>query len=122
MIKSVAAPRPLSTWERGTLEQLLSQPFHDSDELCKQAGTARVAEEYPAPDPSVMLWVDRAAVAPAPVRRRIPVEGEAADEDGTPVHVLLHVVDGYLSELEVYRSDGKPVRCVPEPSSLTLFC
>lgn len=42
----------------------------------------------------------------ASVASRIPVEGEYADADGVPVHVLLHVIDGVVNELEVYREDG----------------
>jgi hypothetical protein len=39
---------------------------------------------------------------PAIVDRRIPIEGSYVDSDGVRVHVLLHVVDGYLEEFEVY--------------------
>jgi hypothetical protein len=43
---------------------------------------------------------------PAEVVRRIPVEAETEDVDGVPIHVLLHVVNGYMNELEVYREDS----------------
>jgi hypothetical protein len=46
----------------------------------------------------------------APVALRIPVEGMAADADGVAIAVLLHVVDGWVTELEVYRVDGKQIR------------
>jgi hypothetical protein len=36
------------------------------------------------------------------------------------VHILLHVLDGYLSEIEVYRPDGELLQQVPEPSSLAI--
>jgi hypothetical protein len=43
------------------------------------------------------------------VRRRIPVEASYPDADGVVVHVLLHVIDGRLDELEVYREDSGSV-------------
>ena len=48
---------------------------------------------------------------PARVVRRIPVEADYDDRDGMRmrVHVLVHVVDGWLDELEVFREDGKRV-------------
>ncbi len=43
------------------------------------------------------------------MRRRIPVEASYPDADGVVVHVLLHVIDGRLDELEVYREDSGSV-------------
>ena len=54
----------------------------------------------------------------ANVRERVPVEADAIDSDGQPVHVLLHVVDGYLNELELYRNDLKPVLSFPSSTEL----
>jgi len=42
----------------------------------------------------------------AHVARRVPVEAELEDVDGVTIHVLLHVVQGFLNELEVFREDG----------------
>jgi hypothetical protein len=41
--------------------------------------------------------------------RRIPVEAEYEDLDRVTVHVLLHVIDGRLNEIEVYREDSAAV-------------
>ncbi len=57
---------------------------------------------------------------PAEVVRRIPVEAETEDEDGTTIHVLVHVLDGRLNELEIYREDSGPVTRRPAPDSLRL--
>jgi hypothetical protein len=46
----------------------------------------------------------------ANVERRIPVEAEAEDVDGMTFHVLLHVVDGLVNELEIYRNDSEPMQ------------
>lgn len=37
------------------------------------------------------------------------------------MHVLLHVVDGFLSEIEVYRDDGGLIEELPFPAALRLF-
>ena len=52
---------------------------------------------------------------------RIPVEGEFEDVDGVTIHILLHVVNGLVTELEVYKEDGSLVECLPKPESLRLF-
>src|SRR4029077_10895690 len=44
----------------------------------------------------------------AAVTKRMPVEAEGVDEDGIHVHFLLHVVEGFVKELEVYKDDGSP--------------
>lgn len=33
-----------------------------------------------------------------------------ADVDGTDISILLHVVDGFARELEIYRIDGRPIQ------------
>jgi hypothetical protein len=68
-----------------------------------------------------MFEVDHLATPRAPVRTRIPVEAEGVDQDGVPIHFLLHVVDGFAKELEIYREDSGPVRRLPSPDTLELF-
>ena len=55
------------------------------------------------------------------VKRRIPIEAEGLDSDGVKVHFLLHVLDGFMAELEIYREDSKPVLSPPDPRSLELL-
>lgn len=102
------------------LETLLAVPFSGGEELRQQLGSVKVAEEYDGDDPSVILNVARHGVPPAPVQRRIPVEAEGLDQDGATIHVLLHVLDGFLWELELYRPDGNPVKRAPDARSLVL--
>jgi hypothetical protein len=58
---------------------------------------------------------------PAPVVPRIPVEAELEDEDGTTVHILLHVIDGRLNELEIYRDDSGAIQGVIDPERFRLI-
>jgi hypothetical protein len=49
------------------------------------------------------------ATTKAPVRWRVPVEGETVDQDGVPILILLHVVDGMLNELEFFKGDSTEI-------------
>ena len=55
------------------------------------------------------------------VVQRVPVEAEAEDIDGVTVHVLLHVIDGYIDELEIYRDDSAPLRGTIRPEALSII-
>jgi hypothetical protein len=57
----------------------------------------------------------------AAVKKRIPVEAEGLDEDGITVHFLLHVVDGFATELEVYKDDGSLIKRRPSPNDLKVI-
>lgn len=117
-IRHLDPPRDLTPSERSLLFFLLESHFPGRDELKAQAQTAKVSGECVPGCPSIFLVVDREKVIPAPVTKRVPVEAEGADADGVKVHVLLHVVGGYLSELEMFREDPLPISIVPDPSGL----
>jgi hypothetical protein len=44
----------------------------------------------------------------------------SSERDGVTVHVLLHIVDGLMKELEVYREDSAPVNNL-EPHRLGIM-
>jgi len=100
------------------LAKLLSVEFPGRSALLIQAARAngrRIDRNgslalTPAPDSPV-----------AEVTRRIPVEAEVDDRDGVVVHILLHVLDGYLNELEIYREDSALLQREPEPKNLRLM-
>lgn len=114
-------PRPLTKDQGELLEFLLSEPFPGRDELQSQLATARVTAECSCGCRSSALDVDRSASPPVRSIERIPVEAEGADVDGTEVDLLLHVVGGYMNELEIFRVDSKPIVRVPRPGKLQLF-
>lgn len=59
----------------------------------------------------------RVAGPSAQVKQRVPVEGRyddgPLDLGGASVEVLIHVVDGKLNELEVYKVDGGAILIRP---------
>lgn len=57
----------------------------------------------------------------AAVKSRIAVEGEMEDEDSVTVHVLLHVIEGKVDELEIYKDDSSNLLTRPDPTKLRTF-
>jgi hypothetical protein len=109
---------PLSESERRILDALFSADFPGKRELMEQANelTARPLDA----EGSLALRAKPGTPA-ATVERRIPVEAEVEDADGVVVHVLLHVVDGFLDELEIFREDSGPLQRPIDPEALRLI-
>lgn len=117
----VSPPRDLSSKERAVIEFLLSEPFPGHAELREQLDRVKVCEEYGCGDPTIVLCFQPPLPPRASVRRRVPVEAEALDQAGAKTHVLLHVVEGLVAELEVFSHEPGELS-LPEPQQLTLFC
>lgn len=111
----------LSADEQVILKVLLARDFPGSDALREQANHVSVIDRPEPNDPTAVLSVDRTATRPAKTEQRVPVEGEAVDEDGARLGILVHVVDGYLDELEFVRYDGKPLRRLPDANMITVI-
>lgn len=109
--------RPPSDLEVRLLAVLLGTDFSGREALAKQVATASVRKI----DRNGSLEFAPLMGTPAEVARRIPVEAELDDNDGVTIHVLLHVVDGFLKELEVYRDDSGRVQRVLAPEDLRLM-
>ena len=114
--------RPLQQSEREILRRLLEDhPFQCREELGKQldSATARLIDEHNDNYGRIELRV--ADATPANVRFRVPVEAEYRDDDDCPVWVLLHVVNGFLDELEIVRADGQPLISPLIPERLNVY-
>lgn len=111
--------RQLTDWEQQVLDKLLETDFPGRKELQAQA---RHAVASPTGDPdnygSIYLITDQKNSAP--VTSRVPVEAIGYDEDGGAVQIILHVAEGYLHELEVFKYDGTPIKQPPSPESLVV--
>ncbi|MGD0360181.1 MAG: hypothetical protein ABSC93_04900 [Bryobacteraceae bacterium] len=115
-----AAFRPLTTYERTLLERLLEPDFPGRDAL---RGQLDVVTAKPVLEDGT-LALQCGPCLPAAVKRRIPTEGACADADGGLITVLLHVVDGRMHELEIFKtgpSAGSKIINPPEPANLELF-
>jgi hypothetical protein len=115
VVKSASAGfRPLSGTERRLLDALLRPEFSGKEDLIKQLASAEVRRI----DDEGSLQFRIRAGSPAAVKRRIPVEAEIEDSDGVPIYLLVHVIDGYLNELEIYRGDTLPIKGAIRPDEL----
>ena len=110
-IVQVEPPRTLRDKEKELLELMLSQPFEGSNELRSQVTHALVSSEC-EDCATIEFTVDRAA-RPAATPVRVPVEAIGPATDGEVTQVLLHVIDGYLAELELFRSGLGPAGLPP---------
>jgi hypothetical protein len=104
--------------ERALMQRLLAADFPGKEEIAKQLAGCRVRI---IDDEGSLEFEPRDAARPATVKKRIPVEADAADEDGIHVHFLLHVVKGFAKELEVYKDDGSPIKRMPCPDDLEVI-
>lgn len=110
--------RRLSDYEAQLLGVLLSHEFPGRDELRLQVEDCLVKTIDEDGSLEFRIVTPKAN---ASVKKRVPVEGEWDDTDGIVGHVLLHVLNGVLSELELYKEDGTVVNCPPAPASLRVF-
>lgn len=103
--------------ERELVSVLLSADFPGKVAIAAQVDRAQVR----VIDPEGSLELSITDGPRAEVVRRIPVEAETEDEDGITVHVLLHVENGFVNELEFYREDSEPPRKPIEPGGLRVI-
>jgi hypothetical protein len=109
-LSTLAEPRGLRPDERALIEQLLAKPFPGRDEIASQLADTQVIAEGER-DTRTLRFASPAVAAPmVPTKLRVPVEGIGDDEDAVPIQVLLHVVNGAVTELEIYRVDGQPIK------------
>jgi hypothetical protein len=113
-------PRPLSQVEREVLVRLLAKEFPGSAQLREQMKSVVVSLDHGSHCPTVGLTVDP-NVPRARVTTRIPVTAFATASDGMQIDVSVHVVDGYLSELEAFRHDDKPLAALPQVHALEVM-
>ena len=107
----------LSPERRRVFDVLFSRDFPGRDALLSQLKTAMFEEvdEYGSLQIAASTGTSRAHVV-----ERIPVEARGLDSDGIPVCFLLHVVDGLVTELQIYKADGSAIQLMPSADSLSL--
>ncbi|MBF0786550.1 MULTISPECIES: hypothetical protein [unclassified Streptococcus] len=95
--------------------KLLLKPFFDGKEIiATQLREAVVISEISEPIISLKLQTTSNVVFP--YEERVPAQMLVFQPDGDSVDFLLHVVDGFIDELEVYSTSGKSI----SPNSILL--
>ena len=109
--------RQLELSELRLLEKLLNHEFSGCDELRQQlaGATARQIDDLGG------LELQSSLGGRAEVLSRCPTEGTCPDADGVLIHVSLHVVDGRMNELEIFKEDGSKIQTPPNPDLLTVY-
>lgn len=111
--------RSLNELEKNILSCLLEKDFPGKDAIIKQLENVKVSEVADGDNyGSILLHTDAKEVAAA--RNTIPVEALVVDTDGIDVAILLHVVDGFVSELEFFKVDGSPMIESPNPQLMRI--
>ena len=109
--------RPLTDYEKQLVLKLLEALLNGA-QYAEQLNNVQVSRW--AGDSSLKFEF-RESVGSLGNEMGIPVEGEFKDVDGVPIHVLLHVKDGRLHILEIYKENGSEVIRMPPAADLQIF-
>lgn len=113
---TTATFRPLTTDERSILDRMLESDFPGRDAAREQLShaTARTIDT----EGSLEIRTESDAVIRN--ERTVVAESWYLDDDGMVVNLLLHVSQGKIRELEIYKDDSSPVRKRPSADILDL--
>jgi hypothetical protein len=117
------AYRSPSAIELALLKKLLERDFPGRDKLLGQFDGLSV--KTIDKEGSLSIQVNPLA-SPAEAKSRVVSEAYYCDEDeisgeGPKVNVLLHVMEGKLTEIEIYKDDGSPIKKGPSAENLTFY-
>jgi hypothetical protein len=103
--------------ENRLIQRLLEADFEGKKEVAAQIAGVLVR---PLDDDGCLEFKVRAGQK-AFVTNIIPVEAEALDRDDVMIHALLHVVNGVVHELELYKEDNSRIVMMPKPEDWVLL-
>lgn len=100
--------KQLENREKNWIENLLCDSFLYRDEILKQIENSEIEREYTDYFISVKFKVNK-SIKPIELNSRVPVELRVYREDHAPMQFLLHVINGYVNELEVFYADSSKI-------------
>ena len=89
--------------EKQWLTLLLNQSFEGRKCILHQLENAKVVSEVLTPYISLKLKTN--STEKFPYKERVPAQMLALQSNGDSIDFLLHVVGGYIDELEIYSTD-----------------
>lgn len=97
----------LTSNEKQWLKFMFSKNFLNRDELIAQINHAKIHREYT----EYFLSLHFTAIDAKPVHLhvRVPIEMRLYQDSRAPVQFFLHVVQGYVSELEIFYADSSQI-------------
>ncbi|QAY65380.1 DUF6984 family protein [Paenibacillus protaetiae] len=111
----IESERGLSLEEHQWFSKLLSESFEGRDGLKEQVKKCSVVGRCGCGCRTIDLKVEESAPKHF-FETRVPVEMLVQTDDGIPIVFYLHVVDGYIKELEVFKADSSPIVRMPDIS------
>lgn len=112
--------RRVNDYERSVLDKMLSYPFSGKESIQQQLESAVVRTLETGDNYGSIEFRIQKDAKDVNVDQRVPIELEAYDKDGVPIAALLHVIDGKVDELEIYKADGSPILKSPEATEFHL--
>lgn len=106
--------RKLTRREKLILENLVTLNFDGAPTLHAQLDNALV-RDFDDSDNYGSIEIKTETQGNGVTINRVPAEARAYDTDGVAIDVLLHVVNGKLSELEFVKVDGSQIITEPVP-------
>lgn len=90
------------------IETLLSEDFGQG-EIINQINCAEILREYTEFYMALKFKVDNNKVQKIQTNIRVPVEMRVHRTGQVPIQFLLHIVQGYVSELEIFNADSSKI-------------
>lgn len=94
--------------EKVWLEAMFSVDFLGKQIISKQLDSAQISRDYNIGYISLKFNVDK-NIEQFPFKIRVPIEMRVTGEDDIPKVFLLHVIDGFVDELEIFNADSSPI-------------
>ena len=95
--------------EKNWIETLLSEDFLGRVEIINQINCAEILREYTEFYMALKFKVDNNKVQKIQTNIRVPVEMRVHRTGQVPIQFLLHIVQGYVSELEIFNADSSKI-------------
>jgi len=100
--------KELTEQEKYWLENMLFLEFPHQRSIIDQINCSRVSREYTPYYLSIRFAVSD-SMPSIPIFNRVPIEMLLDSKEHGPIHFLLHIIKGYVCELEIYCIDLSPI-------------
>jgi len=101
--------RPLNALESEWIKKILAVDFKGKKILQQQVSLSLVTSKNYDSVVSILFDVCKSA-SKFPYAERVPIEMRAFQKDRNPILFLIHVVGGYICELEVLTADSSKIQ------------
>lgn len=92
--------------EKKWIETLLSEGFWGREEIINQINYAKILREYTEFYMALKFKVDNNKIQRIQTNIRVPIEMRVYRPGQVPIQFLLHIVQGYIFELEIFNADS----------------